>query len=161
MKWLRNRNVLVVTVIVVLAVLLAALGLTLRGLRTISDEQLPGLETPEVSATDGSLYLLVTAGGTTFEPILLFAEDSLTLTQDEDTVNVIHVTPDSIWMESSTCENQDCVDQGVVNAENRHTRILDNMIICLPNRVQLELCDADELRAMGFTLPEAGQPENP
>ena len=139
MKWLRNRNTLVVIGIVVLAVVLAAVGLTWRGSRTISDEP---------------LYLLVTAGSTTFEPILLVAEDVLTLTQDEDTVNTIHVTPDSIWMESSTCENQDCVDQGVVNAANRHTRILDNMIICLPNRVQLELCDADELRAMGFTLPE-------
>ena len=154
MKWLRNRNVLVVIVIVVLAVILGAVGLTLRGSRTTTGEQLPGLETPDVAATDGSLYLLVTAGSTTFEPILLFAEDTLTLTQDEGTVNVIHVTPDSIWMESSTCENQDCVDQGVVTADNRHTRILDNMIICLPNRVQLELCDADELRGMGFTLPE-------
>ena len=161
MKWLRNRNTLVVIVVVVLAVVLAAVGLTQRSSRTISDVPLPGIETPDVSATDESLYLLVTAGSTTFEPILLVAEDVLTLTQDEATVNTIHVTPDSIWMESSTCENQDCVEQGVVNADNRHARILGNMIICLPNRVQLELCDADELRAMGFALPEDEQPEQP
>ena len=154
MKWLRNRNVLVVTAIIVLAAVLAAVGLTMRGSKTISDEQLPGIEPSDTAAADESLYLLVTAGSTTFKPILLVAEDVLTLTQDEGTVNTIHVTPDSIWMESSTCENQDCVEQGVVNAENRHARVLGNMIICLPNRVQLELCDAEELRAVGFVLSQ-------
>ena len=52
--------------------------------------------------------------------------------------NVIHLTPEGICMESATCDNQDCVMQGMVTLENRYERILSNMIICLPNQVFLE-----------------------
>ena len=156
MQWPRNRNVLVVAVVVLLAVALAALGMTARGPRSVSDEPLPGAEAAEGSgaAADDAFYLVVTVGRITYEPILLEAENELTLSQGEDTVNVIHVTTDSIWMESSTCENQDCVEQGVVSADNREYRILGNAIICLPNRVQLELFSAEELKELGFVMQQ-------
>ena len=151
MRWLRNRNALAVMVIVILAVAIAIAGLTMRVSRTVSDEPLPGTDTSDSPATGkASLYLLVTAGNTTYAPILLEHEDLLTLTQDEATVNVIHVTPDSVWMESSTCDNQDCVEQGVVTADNRQARVLGNTIVCLPHRVLLELFTADELQDMGL-----------
>lgn len=63
----------------------------------------------------------------------------------DETLNMIHLTPDGVYMESSTCENQNCVEEGVVTLENRSSRILGNMIICLPNQVTLELYSADEL----------------
>ena len=155
MHWPRNRNALAVIVIIILAVAIAVVGLALRPLRTVSDASLPGTKNTDDSAaaTDASLYLLVTAGGTTYKPILLEEENVLTLSQG-DMVNVVHVTPVSIQMESATCDNQDCVEQGVVTAENRKTRILGNTIVCLPHRVLLELFTADELQEIGFPVPE-------
>ena len=72
--------------------------------------------------------------------------------------NVIHLTPDSVWMEDSTCEGHDCVKQGKVTLENRETRILSNMIICLPNQVVLELYTPEEVLEMYGQVP--GMPES-
>ena len=62
--------------------------------------------------------------------------------------NIIHLTPEGVYMEDSTCEGHDCVDQGVVTIENRKDRILGNMIICLPNQVTLQLLTPDEVLEM-------------
>ena len=61
------------------------------------------------------------------------------------TVNLLHITDHSVYMKESTCENQDCVYQGEVTLENRESRILSNMIICLPNQVMLSLYTPEEL----------------
>lgn len=137
----RRRNLLAVLILVILVAAAAAAGLLLR-------PSAPGAPTGE------PLYLLVTAGNTTWAPIPLEEENTLTLAQGEDRVNVIHLTPVSVWMESSTCENQDCVEQGVVSAENRSARALGNAIICLPHRVLVELFTAPELEAMGLMPKE-------
>lgn len=90
-------------------------------------------------------YLLVSVRGLQYEPILLDQEADYTLRQkDTSAENVIHVTRDSIRMASSTCENQDCVEQGIVSVSNRKQRLLRNMIICLPNEVTLELITSEE-----------------
>ena len=62
--------------------------------------------------------------------------------------NVIHVSAEGVWMEESTCDNHDCIDQGEVTLDNRMDRILGNMIICLPNQVMLELFTPDEVLEM-------------
>ena len=62
--------------------------------------------------------------------------------------NVIHLTPEGVYMEDSTCENHDCVEQGEVTLDNRKDRILGNFIICLPNQVTLQLFTPDEIEAM-------------
>ena len=128
MRRLKNRNVLILLVILAASLMVAGIGWVLR---------------PKTAET-GPLYLVVSVDSGTYAPIALEHEDQLTLTQGT-MVNVIHVTPESVWMESSTCEGQDCVEQGVVTAENRASRVLGNLIICLPNRVQLELFTAEEL----------------
>ena len=71
----------------------------------------------------------------------------LRLVWDDGTVteNDICVTPTGVYMESSTCENQDCVYQGEVTLDNMDERILGNMIICLPNQVCLELYSIEQL----------------
>ena len=61
--------------------------------------------------------------------------------------NQIHLTPNGVFMESATCDNQDCVHQGMVTLDNMEIRALQNMIICLPNQVYLELYSIDELLA--------------
>ena len=71
-----------------------------------------------------------------------------TLPDGTETENIIHLTPDGVYMESSNCENQDCVDEGIVTLENRRNRILGNMIICLPNQVTLQLFTPEEILSM-------------
>ena len=89
---------------------------------------------PQVEA-----YLIITAQGSVYEPLPLTGEGTFTLRQDETTYNTVHITPTSVWMEHSSCDNQDCVEQGVVSLENMTSRVLYNMIICLPNQISLEL----------------------
>lgn len=121
--------------------------------------------TPEAAATDTPapsvgasifsqqveepLYLVVTVGSMTYEPIPLVEDSEYTLTQrDGEMSNTVHVTKDSVYMAHSTCDNQDCVQQGEVTRANRQTRILGNMIVCLPNQVTLQLCTAQDIAQM-------------
>ena len=105
-------------------------------------------ETPAVEA-----YLVISVQGAIYEPLPLGGEGVFTIKQDENTSNTVHVTPTSVWMEHSSCDNQDCVDQGTVSLENIDSRVLYNMIICLPNQVVLELHTAETL-ASAFGLTE-------
>ena len=91
-------------------------------------------EIPEVEA-----YLIITVQGNIYEPLPLTGEGTFTIRQDETIYNTVHITPTSMWMEHSSCDNQDCVEQGVVSLENMTDRVLYNMVICLPNQVSLEL----------------------
>ncbi len=65
-----------------------------------------------------------------------------------EAVNTIHLTPEGVYMEDSTCEGHDCVQQGEVTLDNRDARILGNMIICLPNQVTLQLFTPEEILEM-------------
>ena len=95
------------------------------------------------------LYLVVAVDGKAYEPIPLTGEDEYTIDQKEiNASNTIHVTKDSVYMAASTCTNQDCVKQGTVSRENRNSRVLGNMVICLPNKVSLQLCTAEEIAQM-------------
>ena len=39
----------------------------------------------------------------------------ITVKQENGAINRIHITPEYVEMESSTCENQDCIGEGEVN----------------------------------------------
>ena len=95
---------------------------------------------------DEDMFLVVSVGRVTYEPIRLEGDAEYVLNQKETArQNVIHVAKDSAWMASSTCENQNCVEQGIVSAENREGRLLRNMIVCLPNEVLMELLSRKEM----------------
>ena len=49
-------------------------------------------------------------------------------------------------MAESTCDNQDCIYQGTVSLENRETRVLQNMVLCLPHNVTLLMMTQEEIR---------------
>ena len=70
--------------------------------------------------------------------------DRITIKQDNGEINKIHITPEYVVMESSTCENQDCIGEGEVNVNTYKDRILSTYIICLPNQVTIEMVPADE-----------------
>ena len=69
----------------------------------------------------------------------LLPGETLTVTQENGSENVIRMTENGFYMETSTCDGQDCVMQGPVTHENWYTRILGNEVICLPNRVEVLL----------------------
>ncbi len=98
-------------------------------------------------------YIRVTVGlQTGWLPVPEKGEYSYPLEQvlpdGSHTLNVIHVSSEGVYMESSTCENQDCVEQGLVTFDNLSTRILGLFIICLPNCVMLELFTLEEVAAI-------------
>lgn len=97
-------------------------------------------------------YLLVTVRGTVYQPVPLTEEGDYRVTQTDGSENVIHVSPTSAEMKSSTCENQDCVKQGVITLDNMETRVLGNMVICLPNQVTLELYTPEGIHGL-FVQP--------
>lgn len=118
-------------------------------------------EEPAAAKEPAQAYLVVSVAGAMYEPIPLYEEGRYTVKRG-DLVNTIEVTPDSIKMHASSCDNQDCVEQGVVSLENRSKRVLQNMIICLPNEVVLELYTPEELTALllemaGYTGEEADE----
>ena len=115
----------------------------------------------EMTREPAKAFLVVQVAGQMYEPIPLYEEGRYTVTRG-DYVNTIEVTPDSVRMYESSCDNQDCVEQGVVSLDNKDQRVLQNMIICLPNEVVLELYTPEELTALllemaGYTGEEADE----
>jgi len=163
---MRNKNLwIILAAVVLIAAVFAAALLMKPSPADISDQQIVTTEVPDASASpdataepveEAKAYLLVTVGGVTYQPLPLQGEGEFSLTQGESgMVNTVHVTPDSVWMAESTCDNQDCVDQGVVALDTMDDRVLGNMIICLPHQVTLELYTAEEMNAIVASLEEA------
>lgn len=114
----------------------------------------PAAETTDTEGLDSlnaDAYLVVSVAGMMYEPIPLVEEGRYSIRRG-DLVNVIEVTPTSIKMHESSCDNQDCVEQGTVSLENYKQRVLQNMIICLPNEVVLELYTTEELAQLMLSM---------
>ena len=156
MKHLFKRSALLLLSLLVLMVF------TVSPVMPVSAEASEHTEPPAENSTENSseeqpavakAYILLTYSGGSFWLPLPETEDyTLPVRQVRDDgteeVNLIHVTPEGFYMESSTCENQDCVEQGIVTLENRHERILYNAVLCLPNMVSLELYTPEEILEM-------------
>ena len=152
-----KRNSLSRTTAGMLAILAALMLLAV--VATSAEAPQAATMTPQATATmtpeDGApkpakAYVLVsTATQVGWLPLPEEGEISYPLKQvlpdGTEAENVIHLTPEGVYMEDSTCENHDCVDQGMVTLENRYERILSNMIICLPNQVVLQLLTPEEV----------------
>lgn len=157
---MKKPNLTSILVILALIAAVALVALFVPQNRTLPQDA-PAISPTQTAAADVlpaeeipvSAYLVVSVQGVLYEPLPLAGEGSFTIKQDESTTNTIHVTPDSVWMEHSTCDNQDCVDQGTVSLENMNSRVLSNMIICLPNEVVLELHTPETLESTFGTIP--------
>jgi len=140
---MRNKNLIIVVVVLLLIIAVAATALLLP-----KDTPLP----PEDTNLTAAGYVLITAGTDSRWFELPLEENSVTLrrTKDDGTehINEICLTPDGAYMAMSTCDNQDCVEQGLVSLENKSERILQNLIVCLPNEVSIELYSREEMQAM-------------
>ena len=132
-----------------LALLCALLMLSLAGIAEPTAE--PDSDPAKTSPAPG--YVLVTtATQAGWLPLPKEGEYSYDLKQvlpdGTEAVNTLHLSPEGVVMEDSTCANHDCVQQGEVTLENKKDRILGNMIICLPNQVTLQLFTPEEVLEM-------------
>ena len=131
--------------IIIGAIALVIAGVALAAWLTRPQAAPPAAPEAAQEPADGiRAYLAVTtSGGTKIYP--LTKSGRMTVRQKSSgATNVIRVTPDSVEMASSTCENQLCVHEGVVTLDNKADRILGSFIYCLPNNVTLELMTAEE-----------------
>lgn len=110
------------------------------------EEEYYALADEYLAANPAESYVLVQTVGGVFSPIPLVEDTSFKVNFSDDEYNIVHIGKNSVYMESSTCDNQNCVGEGEVTLENRDTRVLYNMIVCLPHDLLLELIDADEAR---------------
>lgn len=90
-------------------------------------------------------HVVLTVGGRQYgDPIAMDRDKIITLKQEDGKINKVHITPEKVFMESSTCDNQDCVMQGEITLDNYKTRVLSTYVICLPNNVSIEMIPAEE-----------------
>lgn len=99
-----------------------------------------------LAANPAESYVLVQTSGGVFSPIPLAEDRSFKVNFGDDEYNIVHIGKNSVYMEESTCDNQNCVGEGEITLENRDSRVLYNMIVCLPHNLLLELIDASEAR---------------
>lgn len=133
---------------------LMAMGLLLTAAAPAPDPS----PSPEPSPSPANGYVLVqTATQMGWLPLPEEGEQSIpirqTLPDGTQAENIVHLTPEGVWMEDSTCENHDCVNQGEVTLDNKADRILGNMIICLPNQVMLALYTPEEVLELAKENP--------
>ena len=94
---------------------------------------------PKQAAKVGGHVVLTVNGRQYGDPIPMDREKVITVKQEDGKVNKVYISPEKVYMESSSCDNQDCVGQGEISLENYKTRILSTFVICLPNEVTIEM----------------------
>ena len=170
---MKKKDLIVILAVLLLAVVLLVYGLSMRstqqnGVKPAETVQSPpsaeGSSETEAKASASSgysektraaaeaylkeypaeSYLMVTTNGGISSPIPLNEENSFRVRQADGSENVVHIGKNSFYMESSNCDNQNCVGEGEVTLENRDSRILYNMVICLPHQLSLELLTPEE-----------------
>ena len=117
-----RKNWVLLAVVAVVALLLLLLSFALRP-----------------APQSGESEVLITVDGKEYARVPLSQPQTVTVTQEDGSVNEIVVTAQGAHMASSSCHNQLCVEMGEVTLDNYETRPNQAYIICLPNRVSVEL----------------------
>ncbi len=119
-----------INLIVILTVILAAAAL-LAGASLLKPK---AAQNEIVIFVDGQEYAREPLGG---------APRDVTIDQGDGKINVVHIDADGAVMDSSTCDNQLCVQMGEVTVDNWEYRLNQTFIVCLPNKVSVELVLAE------------------
>ncbi len=114
---------------------------------TLKSMILEPTKAPRPTLAPAESYVRVSVGGMVYALLPLNSDTTYPIRQPDGKENVIEIGKNRVAMHSSTCDNQDCVGQGEITLENMDTRILFNMVICLPNEVSLELLTPAEAQA--------------
>ena len=132
---MRNPNVKILVIVFALVAVVAAAGVLLAPKQTGE---------PVTDANGVQAYLRIQVTDQVWEAIPMADGGEYTIAQPDGKENVVRTTATGAVMHFSTCDNQSCVEQGEVTLENRDSRVLSNMIICLPNQVILEVLTPEE-----------------
>ena len=117
---MKKRDIAVIGVIILLALLLWTIT--------------------RFSSTDSSRgYAQVYLDGLPYAELSLASDELLTITQDDGKINQIEVSAGRIRMRSANCPDHTCVACGWLDPADRHLLPDDRWIVCLPNRVSIEL----------------------
>ena len=119
---MNKKNLLVIGGILLIAAALLAVTLFARPMTAVEEDMV-------IISVDGKEYARVP----------LSKPRTVTVEQQNGCVNVVEVSGRGAVMLSSTCDNQLCVGMGEVTVDNWETRPNQQFIICLPNRVSVEL----------------------
>ena len=163
----KDLNLILAMACLALVLLLVGLGSRPGGGETGGEAEGPdmGAESPYSEETLAAVrsffeeypaesYLIVKTAGGVYLPIPLNSDNAFTVKQSDGSENTVHIGKNSFYMESSNCKNQNCVEQGEVTLENRDTRALMNLVICLPHNLSLELLTPEEAQAVLLELYE-------
>lgn len=119
---MNKKNYLVIGGILLIAAVLLTLTLLNRPM-TVVDEDM----------------VIISVDGKEYARVPLSKPQTVTVAQKDGSVNVVEVSDHGAVMLSSTCDNQLCVEMGEVTVDNWEYRPNQQFIICLPNRVGVEL----------------------
>ena len=119
---MNKKNFLVIAGVLLIAAALLAVALLNRPM-TVVDEDM----------------VIISVDGKEYARVPLSKPQTVTVEQKNGSVNVVEVSDHGAVMLSSTCDNQLCVEMGEVTVDNWETRPNQQFIICLPNRVSIEL----------------------
>lgn len=92
-------------------------------------------------AGSGGNEVRVYVGEELYEQASLYMDNTIVIEQPDGCRNEVRIEDGRVYMAYSTCENQNCVHQGEMTTDNIASRALSNWIICLPNRVTVELAE--------------------
>lgn len=119
---MNKKNILVIGGILLIAAVMLALTLLNRPMTAVDEDMV-------IISVDGKEYARVP----------LSKPQTVTVEQKNGSVNVVEISDHGAVMLSSTCDNQLCVEMGEVTVDNWEYRPNQQFIICLPNRVGVEL----------------------
>ena len=97
---------------------------------------------PKITANKGEVVIYI--GSEVYKRVPLGEPQTIVIDQGDGKVNELYITEDGAVMHSATCHNQDCIKQGEVTLGNYKSRVLGSWIICLPNKVSVELVAGEE-----------------
>ena len=117
-----KKNLLVILIVLLVSVGLLAAVLINRPMTAVEEDM-----------------VIITIDGKEYTRVPLSKPQTVTVKQDNGCVNVVEVSDHGAVMLSSTCDNQLCVQMGEVTVDNWEFRPNQQFIICLPNRVGVEL----------------------
>ena len=74
-----------------------------------------------------------------YRTVSLEEDTTVEIKQENGCVNRIEITRYGVQMVYANCPHQDCVKKGRLTAENSRHVVGNNWIVCLPNRVSVEV----------------------
>lgn len=74
-----------------------------------------------------------------YETVPLGKASIVEIKQENGSINRVEISREGVRMAHSSCPHQTCVEQGWLTPENSGTVVASNWIVCLPNRVSVEV----------------------